>query len=446
MLTDVVIANKSYAKLNVPEDHTPDPIAIKVIKQDCPDFLLPMKTLEIDGSMEIRYELTEGIRLSYMPGKMDKNSFITMMIQMLSPFEICNDWFLDYHNFLLDEDYILIRKNGGMVKYVYLPSKQYRNSEEKVKDFFSKIILKTDITDAPGYMVNPLRILNSQDSTLLTLLDHFKKEEGAETVKAEEETSATKPPDDRFVEKPKDNPVPKPERKEEPPKVSQGVRPGQSPNGFGQNDDAGRLMENLFGESAEIVEGKKGKKGDKKQVKEKQGGIFKLFKGKSKPEIKPDSLGENLEKNQFPEKDVSVPLRPSQPLPCDYEEATIIEEAGTGSYCLLRLCLESCSGCECPKVIELDLEHGFITVGRLNKRGEEQADFNFDASLSFVSRRHFRVEKGQGTEQWNIIDLESTNGTYVNGTRLHPNISYGLNRNDTIMISGNRRHLIYRIC
>ena len=205
-------------------------------------------------------------------------------------------------------------------------------------------------------------------------------------------------------------------------------------------------MENLFGESAEIEEGKKGKKGDKKQVKEKQGGIFKLFKGKSKPEIKPDSLGEKLEKKPFPEKDVSAPLRPSQPLPCNYEEATIIEEVGTGSYCLLRLCLESCSGCECPKVIELDLEHGFITVGRLNKRGEEQADFNFDASLSFVSRRHFRVEKGQGTEQWNIIDLESTNGTYVNGTRLHPNISYGLNHNDTIMISGNRRHLIYRIC
>ena len=74
MLTDVVIANKSYTKLTVPAGSQTDQIALRVIRRDCPDFLLPIKVMEIDGELEIRYELLEGVRLSYFPKKM-KNEF-----------------------------------------------------------------------------------------------------------------------------------------------------------------------------------------------------------------------------------------------------------------------------------------------------------------------------------------------------------------------------------
>ena len=50
MLTDVVIANKSYTKLTVPAGSQTDQIALRVIRRDCPDFLLPIKVMESMGS------------------------------------------------------------------------------------------------------------------------------------------------------------------------------------------------------------------------------------------------------------------------------------------------------------------------------------------------------------------------------------------------------------
>ena len=57
MLTDVSDANKSYTKLEVAEKSDLDLIAVKVLRKDCPDFLFPLKMMEIDGETEIRIHL-----------------------------------------------------------------------------------------------------------------------------------------------------------------------------------------------------------------------------------------------------------------------------------------------------------------------------------------------------------------------------------------------------
>ena len=94
-------------------------------------------------------------------------------------------------------------------------------------------------------------------------------------------------------------------------------------------------------------------------------------------------------------------------------------------------------------MIELDLSRGSATVGRVDKSGHNQSDYNFDASLSFISRRHFRVEK-EGDE-WFIIDLGSANGTFLNGEALAPNMPYPLHPGDRVMLSKKNR-LVYRVC
>ena len=78
MLTDVVIANRSYTRLDIAEHETVDEIALKVMKQDCPDFLLPIRIMEIDGEKEIRYEQQEGIRLCYSSMKMRRKDFLCL--------------------------------------------------------------------------------------------------------------------------------------------------------------------------------------------------------------------------------------------------------------------------------------------------------------------------------------------------------------------------------
>lgn len=129
----------------------------------------------------------------------------------------------------------------------------------------------------------------------------------------------------------------------------------------------------------------------------------------------------------------------------DGEDSTAI--AGDGEIednSVIRLRLEDCAGCTCPKFVEIDLRRGHATIGRMDKNGEPCSDYNFDASVSFVSRRHFRIEPS-GNE-WQIIDIGSSNGTIVSGENLTPNIPHILRRNDTIMIVCKKRFMIYRVC
>ena len=122
------------------------------------------------------------------------------------------------------------------------------------------------------------------------------------------------------------------------------------------------------------------------------------------------------------------------------------EVAGLGyeesSGAILQLRLENARGYAAPEVIELDMGKGFATVGRFDKAGYPCADFNFDHSLTFISRNHFRIE--QREDGYRIIDLDSKNGTLLNGSELAKNIPYLLNHGDLISISSQIR-LTYRV-
>ena len=441
MLTDVVIANKSYAKLNLAARADLDDIALKVIRRDCPDFLLPVRTMEIDGELELRYELQEGVRLAYLPKEMKRKDFTERLVHMLKPFKDCSDWFLDYHNFVLDENYILVSKDGQQVKYVYVPAGEYARSDEGIKEFFINMILKMDIQDDMGYMVNLLRIIKNPDANLLSLLEYFQKEMGVQTPKpALEERPAA--------------PAPSPASAAAP------AAPVQEPfhasaEPFGASHEEKDLLGSLFGDLEDSDSGNDKKK--KKEKKEKPpkdksakgGGLFGFLKGKPKeekaampvaaaaPAPSPASAATPVYQNFDP---LPIP----QDMADSGDETAILAEEEFHGNSELRLRLENCMGCQCPSYIEIPLPSGFATVGRANKNGEAQSDYNFDASVSFVSRRHFRVEKEQ--DHWKIVDLESSNGTYINGERMVPNMPYPLQAGNRITIVCNKRSMTYRVC
>ena len=431
MLTDVVIANKSYAKLNLAAGADLDDIALKVIRRDCPDFLLPVRAMEIDGELELRYELQEGIRLAYLPKGMKRKDFTERLVHMLKPFKDCSDWFLDYHNFVLDENYILVGKNGQQVKYVYVPAGEYARSDEEIKEFFINMILKMDIQDDMGYMVNLLRIIKNPDANLLSLLEYFQKEMGVQTPKPalEERPAAPAAP------------------------VQEPFHASAEP--FGASHEEKDLLGSLFGDLEDSDSGNDKKK--KKEKKEKPpkdksakgGGLFGFLKGKPKeekaampvaaaaPAPSPASAATPVYQNFDP---LPIP----QDMADSGDETAILAEEEFHGNSELRLRLENCMGCQCPSYIEIPLPSGFATVGRANKNGEAQSDYNFDASVSFVSRRHFRVEKDQ--DHWRIVDLESSNGTYLNGERMVPNMPYPLQVGNRITIVCNKRSMTYRVC
>lgn len=484
MLTDVVIANKSYTKLTITDKSGLDQTALKVMNQDCPDFLLPIRTMEVDGELELRYELLEGIRLSYSSPEMSKKDFVMLLKNMLTPFKICSDWFLDYHNILLDSNYVMIGRNGMNVRYIYIPARQYAHTDKEIMDFFSDFIIRAEVMDDPRFVTNLLRVMKREEANLMTILDYLVQEKepggqdrdavqsmgqplGRETDRnvapvrqeypasenrgAQERQSIAKP--GGFGERKQE-----PAAAEEPPVRGGGAKPGQPSAGFGTDDTTGKLLGSLFGDDDEEDEKEKNKQkkgffaGNKAKKDGKEGGG--LF-GKRKPSQK-NEMGRETEavretgdhtanyqagnaaaQNVFPSQAGNMPFYG------DDRTEISVDEDNVSDPNVFRLRLENNGGRDdSPMMIEVDLSRGYATVGRYDKTGHGQADFNFDASFTFVSRRHFRVEKAQ--EGWRIIDLESANGTFLNGQALAPNIPYPLNSGDRIMISQKYR-LTYRV-
>ena len=123
-------------------------------------------------------------------------------------------------------------------------------------------------------------------------------------------------------------------------------------------------------------------------------------------------------------------------------DATMIDEVGASDPNTLYLSLyEPAIGYNCPPLIQLELVNGVATIGRRDKEGNAQTNYGFDSSLSFISRMHARVEKNNGA--WQIIDLDSKGGTFLNGQRLVPNMAYTMNPGDIVMFTS--KHLCYRI-
>ena len=464
MLTDVVIANRNYTRLSVDENETVDEIALKVMKQDCPDFLLPIRTLEIDGEMEIRYEQQEGVRLCYSSLKMSKKEFTALLENMLMPFKVCDDWFLDYHNILLDANYILLGRNDHSVKYIYVPVAEYARNDGEIVDFFSNLVLKADIQDDSRFCIELLRVLKGDNSNLMTLLDFISRgsaapaKEQAPEAPRQESISAkvsstvkeTLSSLQKTVKEPphEAEPFEKKERSADSP-----ARPGQSTGEFGKQDVQGQLVGSLFEEEDEEPDKKKSKGKPTRPAKEKgkakpakSGGLLDIFKGKSKGEAEqsaPSAAADGYGREAQPDRTFrqsSAPPAPASGVADDVTEICAEEQDGDDGT--LRLRLVDGAGYDCPRLVEIDLSQGFATVGRRDKNNQAQSDYSFDASLSFISRRHFRVER-EG-DHWVIIDLGSGNGTFVNGEALLPNMRHPLLTGDTVMISAKRR-LTYQV-
>ncbi|MCD7751922.1 MAG: FHA domain-containing protein [Lachnospiraceae bacterium] len=479
MLNDVVIANKLYAKTTIADSEV-DEISLRILKQDCPSFLLPMRCINIDGEKELRFEIVDGRRLSYFTEKMKKKDFIRMLKNMLLPFKDCQDWFLDYHNILLDRDHIIIRPADYSVFYLYLPQVSNAQTDAEIARFFEDLIMRTELEDSPEYAMRLLRILKGNNSHIFGLLEELMKgEEKAEPAPVYEEKKPQEPPVSQpatpwkpVLERPAvDTPTPTPATTKKPvtgkAEESGAARPGKSSGTFGKEDVQGALLGSLFGDVEEEDEKPtKGKKEKKKPEKTKEKANAKENKKEPKPAKEKSGGFLGFLKTKETKEEEAAPVvyggrqpvpqpqnvnygRTQQPAGGSYmyggEDDTLVdvgpEDSGDSSILVLRL--ENAAGYSLPQTIELNLSKGYTTIGRTDKYGNNQCDYNFAAEMAFVSRSHLRIEKNG--DQWQVIDIGSTNGTFVNGQQIIKNMPQLLERGDTIMFSAKHR-VTYRVC
>lgn len=505
MLEDVIIGNKLYTKMVVEDQSNLDQIVLKVLRKDTPNFLLPITTMNIDGETELRFEIMDGTRFQYFNERMNKKDFMQLMKNMLQPYKTCADWFLDYHNFLLDPQYIILHRNDYSVRYVYIPQVKPYYSDEQICQFFEELIIKTELTDDPGYTMKLFRVLKESHAKLIglynaVLLDSNGGENSAEQQNNARNNSFVQPSTVQTIQtqgmqsqtilvqpaESKQEPIepvveakPAPDKKAGPvsgflgkeKKVQEAGRPGvELPNKeyntkssaeFGKEDVQGAILDNLFGEEEETPRKKIKEAKHQKQPKQPKeaktqksgggflGGIFAKKENKNKDALdflpnqemkksqEPIATNPITTNNSYSNMQMAQAVTPNTGYRGD--DVTVIDDDEPNRFenkVVFQLD-NNPTGFQVPSLIEIDLSKGFATVGRYDKAGKAICDYNFSQSLSFISKSHFRIEK-RG-EQICIIDLNSSNGTYLNGQSIIPNNPYAIQPGDIIMLSQNHR-------
>ena len=507
MLTDKTIGNKPGAVMPVSPEKVDD-IALRVLKRDIPEFLLPMNVINIDGEYELRYELI-GNRFSYFNEKMTKKDYITLLKSLLMPYKLSADWFLDYHNLCLDKHYMMYNKNNYNIRYVYVPTKEMLHTDEEINKFFQNFVVNIEVTDDSSYPMKLLRILMSGNTSPIQLLEMINEQSdnsvplSQQTVKTTTVTASTivgqgmeaigKFVDESINRKEKNELQQKTEvvsgkaeklgfsffegkgknnakkmegaaenisQQQEPADTKAmaftASRPGVS-NEFGKQEIGGDIMGNLFGNTVSEEKTAKTKKAEKpakapKQPKESGGFLGGLFGGKKADK----NISENQDLASMMGQQTTIAQQSSyessnvmstsniqiayEPFTTEDDEAYTVVYEEDEEYMndnMVRLQLEDSAGFQLPSLIEIDMSKGFATVGRLDKNGKGVCDYNFNPSISFVSRSHFRLEKINNQIQ--VIDLNSSNGTYINGTKIVANIPYNVDKGDLIMFSMKKR-------
>jgi pSer/pThr/pTyr-binding forkhead associated (FHA) protein len=83
---------------------------------------------------------------------------------------------------------------------------------------------------------------------------------------------------------------------------------------------------------------------------------------------------------------------------------------------------------------EMPVSRNPMLLGRASEAEGYRPDFDmtFYDEGDYVSRRHARITRGRGG--YFITDLDSSNGTTVNGYRLDPNRAYRLRNGDRVKV------------
>lgn len=400
-----------------------DKKAFYTMQGDRPPFALPFSYVSIDGRMECSYHPGSMTRLKYRYGEHDVKTYISLWEGILRPLIDCGDWFAKPFSFVLSAEQLFIDKNG-QIGYIYVPTAPDCSRYEDLTAMVSEIAKQNHVTDA-RLEVQVLQAI-MQDFRPEAFLDMLRKY-GSEQKPAG--VSPTPKPERVSDEAPSRGGLFQEREKsaEEPPK------PARETPVHGAPDD---LFIDLDGaESKKPSGGRKKAKPEKSKPEPKAKSVGKgLFGGKRKKsegenEVilgaareEPNVRRSQQEADNSAKNGSSYPGgRPSVSVEADGEVTQLDEESGAVGFRLV-------GRAGLPQFIPVGIQAGeCFTIGRFDVSvGRKQNDFEFDKSTHAVSRRHAVVERSP--DGYSIQDLVSKAGTYLDGTKLTPNVPYPLAR------------------
>ena len=417
--------------VNVPEEDL-DYKALYTMLEDRPDYILPFRYRIIDGTAEFVYSIGKGNRLQYISGERLPTEYIELWSSIVRPLCNCGDWFLKPYSFVLDMNHIYCDKSINTVCYVYIPSIKDCSDIFKLKDMVAEVSgqitvsdneLENKILKAIMMDFDPKAFIQVLQSSMLA----YNAIACLPAESPQQQLAYTQGEPSVLI-------LP-PGQKDEELILTYATAQTQDDEEIDDNDD---IIIDLSATSR-----KEEKK--KKRIKEK---AFREQKGKKMRSNK-NRLGvfwKRIEENQetIPRNSLalqhigSVPIAssainsPKYDLPQSFSSSQIsliqpVDDAThIMSYEVDGAWLRLAGSASLPDVINVVISEGEVfTIGRNDTTSSRaRSSFEFDRMTKGVSRRHAAIERIG--EEYTIVDISSSAGTFVDGNKIPPNTPFRL--------------------
>lgn len=419
-LESISEATGNYLIYNAAPEYNFDRIAVKMLASDLPAFLAPVKIMNKFDTCVVKYDTGSYKSISSIKMRMSKKECCTLIYNLLYPIMTCGEWLLDYHKLCFTKDYILCDANTFEVRYIYILENSFSVSDDSIMDTIRSIFRNTDIIDDKDFRIDLLQALLDEDCSvngLFEMIEDIRKNMN-EAVPARA----------AFTEEHRSNVISAPKQREAAAVPPVRERPAQNDAKNGQTaspvsepahsspifDEADEDMENLFSSHKKSLKPAKAPKAKTKQKSDIFGGLF----GKGKPAKKADEI--------------------SAPEAAD-DHTVIIGMSGDDETQIFAafLQLESSELTDCPPSLPLDIGNGgTVTIGRKSSSSANaNADIEFPADCIKISRRHCKIMLENGI--YSICDLNSGNGTYIDGQKAEPGVWKEIKNGSRIMFGNN---------
>lgn len=437
-----------------------DEIAVKVIQNDCPEFLIPFRLTTVNDRVSLKYKLVNTVALEYADMTLAKAIFLQLYLNLLQPFVKGKDWFLDYHRYCVDARYVYVDKHTYNVYYIYVPVDNFHSTDQEIFDFLRNVFMRIMISDDKDFQVRLFRYFGSGSVTLEGLYQFILNEKGAASPKSQMQpqmkpqvmpSQPVRQMGERqapsLVNEKKENKQKAPEKPVNTPKVDMSAA-------YSGDNGEDEIVQALFGEkkskkSEKKSEKKADKKSEKKQDENSNGRKSGLFGGKKKQQGNDFAQGMDTpvaaqEYNQQGMGAMNYVLQQMNYAPMysaddsDQTEIFTGEEAATGTPWLGLIDFSQPGAM--PR-IELNFSKPYITIGRMSS-DEVRPDIAFPREFKHIGRQHARIER-RGDDFF-IIDLGSANHTMLDGKILAPNQPYQLQEGMELAFT-DKKPLRYRV-
>lgn len=401
-----------------------DEIACSALKLECPDFILPLAFDNSTTVTTMRYSVPDNcMSVADYEGQFDISTVIRFYHHILEILEICGDWYLLPSGFTFEEKHVYLDQAGETIHLMYIPDAAEKFNEQDIKHLFVSLLEKCNESSGGNiqlqlykYFYRPKFSIGEFEEMVEKYLKMLESQPQEETVaikapvQVAEKTAEKEEVKEEVKEKEKPLPQPEPSHDQETAQRSYYV-PKSNRSQLSQEEIeemvksiySGRTVEEAVVGPIKQPEEQDGKEEQKTSV-----------DGAKVPEAVAAGKKKNLFDNVFP---VAKPARPS-------------EGNESGHYAVMKS-ISTHARYDLPKQIAVNLNNGAFVIGRASRTGEPTgANYEFSAEITPISRIHAQIAKKE--EKYYIEDLGSSNGTFLNGTKLEANKPYVIEDGDKI--------------